>query len=892
MTEIVLVQKVVSKVFGDFVSKVVSDGVDVLKSAIKDADLDRKSYNQNLQTRLYQLIVDALNRFTYNKYEKQDKLYDAAESILKGYISTKDNTDAVKSGLKMLASGVNNDACQEFLETLCGEICRDDNSDLYKEIDMLWKRRESEYISGEFTKIGQNDKEILEQLNDLREVLDFIKRNMNRQEGDKSGHNGIPIVNRAEEYVQRWDENVFLNNFNKEDENAGVNIKLSEIYIEECLPHYIWKNNNKTSDKLRNLLTQYIINNNKRKMLLILGQPGIGKSTLITWIMSNLAVKKDGIFIYQFATDLDCIDWQSKNILKGIFLEIGLGTDELEGKTLILDGFDEIYISSDRERILNKLNQDLKRLNTLKSFSMIITCRENYVYNLKNIDCDYIVLQAWNEVQIEKFCRTYWEKCENDISEDIIQKILENKEIFGIPLILYMILALNIAIEKSSSIVDVYDQIFSLEKGVIYDRCYDLEHRINNPEIKEHIYRISQNMAFWIFEYNADKASISQEKFAQICDNEMSNYGEKREEIQSDTLIGNFFKLKHCEGKGTKELQFVHRSIYEYLVVEYFFDSLHGLKSEEEIAGELGELLKYGYLSPIILKFAKYKFDSVKGYDLSKVTKEVFGIMLQDGMTYHMKLVYSNNLFREMNIFSNMLEVVHLWNPKIGRINDIIVLYLRHNNCMPINLAGIDLEGADLEGANLENAKLEGASLRKANLREIKLRGANLENAKLEGANLGEADLRETYLGGAKLRGANLENARLEGADLRETDLRDVNLEGAWLRDVNLIWADLKGANLFEADFRGAYLIGADLSEEGLIGAHLVKSYLKGKDLIGADLFEVDLKKVIFDEKQVIRLYERYDLSNSLVYLFETDEIISYEEYCRRIEKKDKMNSH
>lgn len=819
MTEIVLVQKVVSKVFGDFVSKVVSDGVDVLKSAIKDADLDRKSYNQNLQTRLYQLIVDALNRFTYNKYEKQDKLYDAAESILKGYISTKDNTDAVKSGLKMLASGVNNDACQEFLETLCGEICRDDNSDLYKEIDMLWKRQESEYIRGEFAKIDQNDREVLRKLNDLKEVFDFIKRNMNRQEGDKAEHNGIPIVNRADEYAKRWNENVFLNNFNERDENAKdkVNIKLRDIYLEEQLPHYKWRKNSKNSYDLRNLLNEYIVENDEKKMLLILGQPGIGKSTLITWIMANLVENKKNVLIYQFANDLDSIDWQGKNILKEILSDIGVRTDELEGKTLIFDGFDEVYISSGRERVLNKLNQDLKRLNTLRSFSVIITCRENYVYNLQNLDCDYIVLQAWDETQIENFCRTYWEKCGNDVSEDTIQKILENKEIFGIPLILYMILALNIAIEKSSSIVDVYDQIFSLEKGVIYDRCYDLEHRINNPEIKEHIYRISQNMAFWLFENNADKASISQEKFAQICDNEMSNYGEKREEIQSDTLIGNFFKLKHCEGKMADEVNFIHRSIYEYFVAVFFFESIKNLTSKEEVAGKLGELLKYGHLSKQILEFIKYKFDSMKESNLSGFIRESFQIMLQDGMTYYAGALCKNVIEREMNIFSNMLEVIHLCNFTLGKFKSNVISYLYYNRQIELNLKEFDLKGAYLWMADLERANLE----------RVNLTGAYLERAYLTGANLMKATLVGT----------------------------------------NLNRANLMVANLAEANLKGAHLVGANL-----VGANLEEIKLE----------DAELQQTIFNEKQVDSLHKKYDLSNSWVYISVTKETISYKEYCIR----------
>ena len=123
-----------------------------------------------------------------------------------------------------------------------------------------------------------------------------------------------------------------------------------------------------------------------------------------------------------------------------------------------------------------------------------------------------------------------------------------------------------------------------------------------------------------MFENNADKAIISQEKFEEICENEMEESDQKDVAIKSDTLIGNFFQLRHCEGKGTDELQFVHRSIYEYFVAIYFYESIYKLKSKEKIAGKLGELLKYGELSEQMLEFIKYKFDSMKEYDLSEVT--------------------------------------------------------------------------------------------------------------------------------------------------------------------------------------------------------------------------------------------------------------------------------
>lgn len=834
MEKLVLVQKAISKVFGDFVAKAVSDGVDALKDAIRDADLDRKSYNQNMQTRLYQLTVDALNRFTYNKYEKQDKLYAAAESILKGYISTKDDIDAVKLGLKMLVSDVNSDTCQDFLEILCGEICRDDNSDLYKEFDMLWKRQESEHFRGEFAKVNQNDREILEQLNDLKEVLDFIKRNMNRQE-DKLGHNGIPIVNRADEYAKKWDKNVFLNDFNKRDENAKdkVNIKLSDIYLEEQLPHYKWRKNKKNSYDLRNLLNEYIEKSNEKKMLLILGQPGIGKSTLITWMMANLVEKNDDILVYQFALDLGSVNWKNGNILENIFRTFGLESNELEGKTVILDGFDEIYINDDRERVLNKLDKQLKALNSLQKFSLIITCRENYIDPVQ-LSCDYIILQAWDKDQIESFCEIYKKvnsrkesKSLDDKSYNInLSKILDDEEIFGIPLILYMILALNVDVEKSSSLVDIYDQIFSLKKGGIYDRCYDVEHRINAPEIKEHIHRISQRIAFWIFENNADKAFIPWIDFEDICDNEMSELGRNGIDIQNDTLIGNFFKLKHCEGIKTDELHFIHRSIYEYFVVIFFFESIHKVNLEEKIAENLGEFLKKGHLSKQILEFIKYKFDSKNEFAISDIIGKGFRVMLQDDMTYHMKEKNKNIINQELNIFSNMLNLVHLWFDQVENIDNKLTAYLRHND-----LERLDLRGAALSGTNLRGVFLIGANLSGAYLIDTDLNRAVLEDTNLRGAHLNGADLSGTDLNGADLRGAFLIEAYLDETDLNGADLRGVNLGRAKLGRVNL--------------------------------------------------FKADLERTIFSDKQVDMLYKRYDLSKSCVLLPKTGKIISYSDYIR-----------
>lgn len=215
------------------------------------------------------------------------------------------------------------------------------------------------------------------------------------------------------------------------------------------------------------------------------------------------------------------------------------------------------------------------------------------------------------------------------------------------------------------------------------------------------------------------------------------------------------------------------------------------MESTEKLAGKLGELLKYGRLSKQILEFIKYKFDSMKEYDLSNVTREVFNKMLREGMTYYIVVPCKNAIERESRIFSNMLDAVGLWNPSLGKVDDKIIIYLQCNR-----ESGLNLRGANLRGANL--------------------------------------------------RGANLSEAYLRGADLSGTDLSEANLRRA----------DLRRANL-----RGVYLNGANLRR-------------------------ADLKGTIFDDSQINILHKKYDLSGSMVYASETNETISYKEYCIRKQKR------
>ena len=161
------------------------------------------------------------------------------------------------------------------------------------------------------------------------------------------------MKSRTQEYADKWNANMFLNSFSDWDENAGVNVALKDVYIDEHLPHFIYKHGEKEFDNLDVLLSKHIMKTNENKMLLILGQPGIGKSTLITWITVNFADRVNDILVYRFASDLGNTDWKNGRISNRVLEELGLDHSDLDGKILILDGFDEVNIEANRSFLYN-----------------------------------------------------------------------------------------------------------------------------------------------------------------------------------------------------------------------------------------------------------------------------------------------------------------------------------------------------------------------------------------------------------------------------------------------------------------------------------------------------------------------------------------------------------
>ena len=756
----------------------------------------------------------------------------------------------------------------------------------------------------------KNEDDQMELLRKILHTLDeFMKIGMTNSENGKESERKKRLPDRTEEYRRKWTENMFLNDFDEDDENAGVNIPLHKLYQ---LPLYRLKDQKKDLSNLGERLDRCTKGQDpKNRMLLILGQPGMGKSTMITWFVQRYQEKQDAdkkeILAYRF-TDLNIegsfnsigVDKKEQCIDSAILKCLNIEKQDLNGKILILDGFDEVVFGKNRTEILNCLYNVWAQDTRIKDFSLLVTCRENYIGDLFRLSFPYIIRQPWNDDQIDSFCRNYVALTKSSIYEIAIDKMKELQNIFGIPIVLYMVLALGITVSDESSVVEVYDQIFSL----IYDRCLksdasvrsDDKHRI--AEIKEQIHQFSREIAMWMFENNSKKAVIPKNEYEKIRDEIFKKDDDVGEVQKKDVLIGNYFRMVHYyNGIDTAELTFVHRSIYEYFVAETICSEIRDTiiemtkESQEKLAGVLGYRLKKGRIDYTIGQYLKAKvslliatYSEVKKNQFYIWLEETFGKMLDVGMLYYTEeniKEYKNVIEKELNCFLNFLDILRMFvvfsdqkyilqgvdqkqlifylrcltgfvNNKKKFTIDLSKTYLLEADLREVNLRGVDIQAANLIGADLRQAKLVGADIRGAKLIRANLKEANLAGANLTGADITGADIRGADITGADIREANLTGAYLTGADITGADICEAKLTRAYLDEANLIGtylvgADIRGANLTGANLGEAKLVVADIQEANLAGANLGGANLIGADIRGANLRGANLKDAELD---------------------------------------------
>ena len=580
-------------------------------------------------------------------------------------------------------------------------------------------------------------------------TVNALQNNINKRNDSNNVNSKKFLNNKKQKYIENWNSRLFLHLDN--DERP---ITLADAFI---MPDYeIYKSISRigfsNDDKLDVIIDKFI-KYDRTSIMLITGVPGIGKSSITSWI-ANKYKDDDRVIILRFR------DWKrivlEKSLLSAICHMLDCEESDLENKILVLDGFDEMKALDIRERFLYGFNDDIK---DFENFKVIITSRPTYINHeyFNNV----LNLEEFDIEKVDVFVRKITDKVLKDK-----EKIESNLEVLGIPVILYMAVMSGIDISENPTKPGLYNRIFS-EKGGIFDKfCIDgvgygegSQIMRNHENIKEYL-NFLRRIAFEMFEKN----ELLLHKF---------EYQIPKLEFQQNKISILEFPIKHLFENTDFNIEFIHKSVYEYFVSEYIFIVVcEGLKKQrDEFASDLGNMLKSNILSDEILEFLKFKVHNTELIDKFSFIIDTFELMLQDGMTYYTNIVYKNVIECELKVFVNMLEFIHLWKFLCLKLNYKINKYIKYSQYLKLNLSFLDLNGAALNGADLGGANLSGADLMMSDLGGANLSRANLSRANLYEANLSRANLSRANLNEANLNEANLSRANLSRANLNEADL-------------------------------------------------------------------------------------------------------------------------
>lgn len=708
---------IVEAFFSGCISKVINDGKDYSWVKIKNVINDR--HNHNISTKIYRVIEKALNIVTGNTYKNSDKLYDAIEKIFIEFKNHGDTLESVKYGLNTLGIDISDQRCENFLEKFYEGIRSDD--DLYKAVMMDLEQKGIKFSQEEFRKINEkidrNQRELIETIGNINENLNgsSLVNEKNTDYTDLVFEN-----NKKQYYIEIWNSRLFLHLDNNEKP-----LTLADAFImpDYTIYQYPQKINFSDKDTLEDMIEKFV-SYKRTSTMLITGVSGMGKTSIVSWIAQKYEAN-DNLIILRFR------DWDSEDLdnglLKAICNTLECNRKDLNEKLLVLDGFDEMKSLDKRGHILNKFLNNIKDLEKSK---IIITSRPAYIDST-----NFQISVEFLRFEVEKIQRFYQKITGVELNENEIDK--SNLEVIGIPVILYMAIMSNIDITKRSTKPKLYNRIFA-RRGGIFDRfCeYDSGMQImRNPNNIEKYLKFLQKTAFIMFEKN----SLILEK--NECEIPELEFEGKNVNILE-------FPIKHLFENTKVNIEFIHKSIYEYFVSEHIFWSISDtIKKDnfkrEDLASVMGRLFKYERVSFEIIEFLKYRVRN-NLYDKFDIVNDTFNLMLEDGMTYYTGECYKSVIDCESRVFSNILEIIHLWERDYFKFNNKIIYYIKcYLKRERLNLKGVSLAEADLRGtylteANLRGTNLTGADLTGADLRGIDLTGTYLRRAHLIGATFDE----------------------------------------------------------------------------------------------------------------------------------------------------------
>lgn len=376
-------------------------------------------------------------------------------------------------------------------------------------------------------------------------------------------------------------------------------ITLTDLFVspnfKQNITTEIWKSN-LTHPRDKNLGIPNVLNNDKN--IIILGDPGAGKSLLVKFIIVKLLLNKSeeiGIKKHRnsipFRIELRKFneERENKNILEYL-TELLRKEYQLEtNKTVIenilnklptlffFDGLDEIFNPVHK----NKVKQAIEQFSKIYSLSKCVVTSRFIGYNdvsfNKKLFKEYSII-SFNEEQVKKLIKNFFatqflnQTRRNEYTDNCISQVSEiDKDLKSNPLILTLILILssnNINIPESK--LEIYESCTNTLVDSIDDQAKNLKFTLKIKNKR----RTFGNLAYSQYESMTSGITFTYEKALNVVSKYLIEKQEFREYDQAESAAKEF--LDYAERRSIYfENNFTHKTFLEYYTADFIFIKYH-----------------------------------------------------------------------------------------------------------------------------------------------------------------------------------------------------------------------------------------------------------------------------------------------------------------------------
>lgn len=524
----------------------------------------------------------------------------------------------------------------------------------------------------------------------LTEIV-YLPQNSTQQTIEYYTANGL--------YYENFTKPLFLHKGNE-------NITLNSTFV-----YQKYTENRYTYDNLENRLIKFM-DDAENKLLLIQGDAGTGKSSLVSWLNYHYTMNDDDIGKNLFKDkklvtirlrDLDKPSLEeSKSLYDEIFNYTKTKNQQdfdniFPNAVIVLDGYDELCLI---ENIGNtNLLDELQYF--LRTHKVIVTTRPKFANVSNHKKTISIYLNHFDKEKRKQWLDKFKSVCNQAIEPKVEEYItnIDDEDSDGVcdtPMMLYMLCANGkILADNLDNHWIVFNEVFyNVITETEYNSSLNYKHFHNIYYYKDCIYRVNEEIAYRMYKSGNSKFVLSGQELKEIVQG-ITNNVTAQEITERSYALCSYWNINTTNGA----VEFYHNNIRDFFLCEkiyrelnQLYDNLSDNLSDEEIKqiiDTICELCAYGNIAEKVLEFIKLRARSDKKQNKSefpenehnkKCLPQFFEKMLLDGSIVWKYLKDEKNPIKKIaEIYFNIIHIYVFAYQEYLNNKEKIFLYSQNN---------------------------------------------------------------------------------------------------------------------------------------------------------------------------------------------------------------------